>query len=715
MINTSLAQLKTLRFAASAALCTICFAASCASDINVYDNSLNAQWQNWSWDTTINFAATAQSHSASNSISAQYTAAWAGLYLHANSAASTSQYDRVRFYIHGGSSGTRQINFTTYNSSNSAANNITVNAPSGTWTFFDVTTASLGNPSSIAGLVWQDRTGGTQPAFYVDDVTLIARATPPTALTVNVLANRHTISPYIYGMNFASETLASDARLPVRRRGGNAATRYNYLNDTSNHASDWYFENIPETNSNPGGLPNGSDADNFVDQDRRTSSKTIMTMPLIGWTPKSRAYAGGFAVSKYGSQTSVDPYRTDFGNGVQSGGALITGNDPTDTSVAIDPSFVTGWINHLKSVYGTASGGGVMFYNLDNETELWSSTHRDVRPQHLGYDELRNLTYKYGAAIKAADPTAKTLGPVSYGWTAYFYSDLDTAPGGSWWNNPQDRNAHGGVALNDWYLQQMHQYELTTGTRILDYFDLHHYPEAQDSGGNKVTLNTAGSAELKALRLRSTRSLWDSTYTDESWIGEPVNLIPRMKAWVQANYPGTLISLTEYNWGGLEDINGALTQAEILGIFGREGLDLATLWDPPSSTDPGAYAFRIYRNYDGSGSAFGETSIDATSNDSDNLSVFGAQRTSDSAVTLMIINKGGATISAPVTISGITPASAAQVYRYSGSNLNAITHLSDQAISSSSFTTSYPANSMTLVIVPRAVGTPVELSSVSFE
>ena len=65
--------------------------------------------------------------------------------------------------------------------------------------------------------------------------------------------------------------------------------------------------------------------------------------------------------------------------------------------------------------YGTAASGGVLFYNLDNEPMLWNSTHRDVHPQPLSYDELRDRTYTYGAAIKAADPGAKTLGPVVVG------------------------------------------------------------------------------------------------------------------------------------------------------------------------------------------------------------------------------------------------------------------------------------------------------------
>ena len=403
------------------------------------------------------------------------------------------------------------------------------------------------------------------------------------ALSVNVALDRHAISPYIYGMNWADEALAADLRLPVRRWGGNATTRYNYLYDTFNAASDWFFENVPNDNANPAQLPDGSTSDKFVEQDRRTGTKTVMTMPLIGWTPKSRAYICGFSVTKYGAQQQVDsPWHSDCGNGVRTNGTNFTGNDPADTSFAITPTFVQNWMQHLIARYGSAANGGVLFYNLDNEPMLWNSTHRDVHPNATSYDEIRDRTYQYAAAIKATDPTAQVLGPVLWGWSAYFYSALDVAAGGSWWDSRPDRRAHGDIPFLDWYLQQMRAYEQTNYTRIVDYLDIHFYPQADG-----IALSSAGDANTQALRLRSTRALWDPTYADESWIaqtaeGPSVRLIPRMHDWVNNNYPGTKIALGEYNWGALDHINGALAQADILGIFGREGLDLAALWSPPT-------------------------------------------------------------------------------------------------------------------------------------
>lgn len=547
-----------------------------ADNLTIYADSLASSWDNWSWDTTVNFANPSPVYAGSSSIAITFNAAWAGFYLHSSSAVDSSGYDKLSFWIHGGAGNGRSLRLVA-----NASAWVAVTAQPETWTQMIVPLSDLGGPASISDLYWQDTTGGSQPVFYLDDIVLIASSEPPPPssgpdLTINAASGRHAISPDIYGMNYADEDLASELSLPVRRWGGNSTSRYNWQNDTYNTGSDWYFENIPADNPDPGSLPNESSADRFVEQDRRTGTKTLLTVPMMGWVAKRRLashpYDCGFRVSVYGAQQSVDTWDPDCGNGVSAGGSDITGNDPTDTSVAIGPEFVSSWISHLTGRYGTASNGGVAYYNLDNEPMLWNSTHRDVHPQGTTYDEMHDRTYLYAAAIKATDPTAKTLGPVLWGWCAYFYSAYDGCGTGV------DYSSHGSMYFVPWYLQQMKVYEQQHGVRILDYLDLHNYPQA--SG---VALGSAGNAATQALRLRSTRSLWDATYVDESWIGEAVRLIPRMRDWVNTYYPGTEIAITEYNWGGLESINGALAQADVLGIFGREGADLATLWGPPTS------------------------------------------------------------------------------------------------------------------------------------
>jgi len=528
-------------------------------------------------------------------------------------------------------------------------------------------------------------------------------AAPGPALSIDAGAGQRAINPDIYGVNqLSDEALATELRLPVRRWGGNTTSRYNWQIDTYNTGLDWYFENIPLDNTNPAALPNGSTTDRFVEQNQRTGSRTLMTVPTLGWVAKRRTdghpFDCGFKVSRYGAQQSTDYWDQDCGNGLRTNGSAITGNNPTDTSVASTPAFITAWVQHLVGKYGTAANGGVSYYAFDNEPMLWHSTHRDVHPQPGTYDEMRNHAWAYGAAIKAVDPSAKTLGPVEDGWCRYLYSASDDCRPGA------DYVAHGSVQYVPWYLQQMKSYEQQHGLRVLDYLDLHNYPAA--SG---VALSAAGSAATQALRLRSTRSLWDASYIDESWIsdtaygGVAVRLIPRMKQWVADHYPGTRLAISEYNWGAPESINGALAQADVLGIFGREGLDLAALWGDVLSTQPLAFAFRMYRNYDGAGHGFGDTSVQAISADQGALAVYAARRSADGALTLMVLNKSGTDLTSAVSLAGFNPQPSARVFRYSPANLGAIEPRAAQAVSASGFSASFAANAITLVELRSAV------------
>jgi uncharacterized protein (TIGR03437 family) len=519
------------------------------------------------------------------------------------------------------------------------------------------------------------------------------------ALSVDAAAQNHPISPDIYGINdYSDQGLAGELRLSVRRWGGDLTTRYNWMLDSYNSASDWYYEDF--TASTASNLPDNSKFNQVMELSRTTGTRTIGTIPMIGWIAKTRDQNCSFSVAKYGPQQQTDPYNSQCGNGVRPDGSNVTGNDPNDASMPVDVNAMRKWVEYLVNRYDRADRGGVAIYCLDNEPTIWLFVHRDVHPNPPSYDEIRDLGFTYAAMIKSVDPSAQISGPVLSGWDSFFYSAVDWLSGWNtapyqYWDNPVDRNAHGGLAFLDWYLQQMRSYESQHGIRLLDYLDLHAYvlPDG-------LAFKPAGDTATQALRLESTRVLWDPNYQFASTdILEPVRLIPRMHDWVNNNYPGTKLAITEYNWGALEDINGALAQADVLGIFGRESVDLATIWGPPTPDQPGAFAFRMYRSYDGMGGAFGETSVQALSAAQDQLAVYGSRR-SDSALTLMVINKTAGDLASKVSLTNFKPAAKAQVWTYSPANLKAIVHGSDLSVSASGLKTTFPANSITLLVVP---------------
>jgi hypothetical protein len=159
-----------------------------------------------------------------------------------------------------------------------------------------------------------------------------------------------------------------------------------------------------------------------------------------------------------------------------------------------------------------------------------------------------------------------------------------------------DATNHNNTDFLPWFLTQMKTASQKAGKRLLDYLDLHYYYQADTS---------AGDAAAEALRLRMTRSLWDPTYVDESWIGtstpqnfQPnatiVQLIPRIKALIQKYYPGTKFSVSEWSASGDTDIVGGLVAADSLGIFGKFGLDAATYWGTVTNTNAIGLAFWLY-------------------------------------------------------------------------------------------------------------------------
>lgn len=521
----------------------------------------------------------------------------------------------------------------------------------------------------------------------------LARA-DTTLVTIDVAAGRHPIDPRIYGLAYADASALADLRCPLTRWGGNNTSRYNWQANADNRGADWYFESIAY-----GGTSPGDAVDDLVAAARGANAQAAVTIPTIGWVARLGANRGklaGFSISKYGPQTGADyQWFPDAGNGISSAtGQPITGNDPADANVTSTPLFQAAWVQHLVDRWGAASAGGVRHYILDNEPSIWFSTHRDVRPIGATMEEVRNTFLEYGSKIKAADPGALVLGPEEWGWSGYFYSGYDQ----QWyanhgWGTFPDRSAHGNRDYLPWLLDQLRAAEASTGQRLLDVFTVHYYPQ-----GGEFSDDVSQAMQLR--RNRSTRSLWDPAYVDETWIADTVRLVPRLKEWVAAYYPGTRTGITEYNWGAEGHINGATAQADILGIFGREGLDVAARWTTPAASTPTYKAIKMFRNYDGLGSGFGDVSVAASAPSPDNLAVFAAQRSSDGALTVMAINKAFAGTAAAIAISGFAPHRTAQAWQLTSSN--AITRIADVTVAGGSLSVSLPAQSITLFVMAKA-------------
>ena len=472
----------------------------------------------------------------------------------------------------------------------------------------------------------------------------LTAANAPVLVSVDGARARHPISPLIYGVAHATAGELAELNAPLNRLGGNHASRYNWTSNAYNRAHDWFFESVAEPGSTPGAA-----ADAFVRDTRAAGGEALLTVPAIGWVARlgpERTRLASFSVARYGAQSKTDTrWFPDAGNGIRTDGTPVAGNDPRDANAPSDPAFQQDWLRHLVSTWGTSKAGGVRYYAIDNEPSLWHATHRDVHSSGATMDEVREKVIAYASAIKAVDPGVRVLAPEEWGWPGYFHSGADQqwAARRGWAGPLPDRARHDGWDYLPWLLDQWRRHEAATGVRPVDVVSLHYYPQGGEYGDDV-------SPAMQRRRTRSTRSLWDPHYVDESWVASRVALIPRLREWVDRHYlPGTPIAITEYSWGAETHISGALAQADALGIFGREGLDMAVRWATPDASTPTFKAMKLFRNYDGQRSAFGDVSISATVPNPDEVAAYAAERSTDGATTIVVISKhlAGTT---PVTV-----------------------------------------------------------------
>ncbi len=370
--------------------------------------------------------------------------------------------------------------------------------------------------------------------------------------------------------------------------GGNQTSRYNWEEgNVYNSGSDWFFENAT-TGKGPDPIWR-----TLLTANASHHVLTAIEIPMLGWVAKD-ATSISFPLSRHPSQQS----RTQRGARATGGARMAPRSRhlrrPRRASRRRPHSRRDGF-EQIKDFAAKVGSPSPRVYVLDNEPALWSSTHRDVHPDPVTYDELWERTRAYATAIRDADPQGLIAGPAAWGWLEYSYSAKD-AQAGVYWR--PDRRAHEDLPLIAWYLRQAARHEKQTGKKLLDLLDVHFYPQATGVG---ITTSGSTDARTRALRIRSTRALWDPSYTDESWIGEPVKLLPRLHEWIDAYDPGVNIQIGEWNFGAETDMSGGLAVAEALARFADGGVTAAYYWPYPALGSAAYFAFRAYRDFDGHG------------------------------------------------------------------------------------------------------------------
>ena len=510
--------------------------------------------------------------------------------------------------------------------------------------------------TALPALVWCATMGCVvEPACAFDPAD---PGTGDVAFMIDATGEGKPISPLIYGINGH----VRPEGIGGIRLGGNRWTGYNWETNNSNAGHDYFHFNDGFLVDSQPNTPPGQALAPTLQEAAGLSVATIATVPIAGFVSAD----DNRTVEPSETAPSARWHRVEAKKQTITSEPLSLTPDENDGFVFTD-EFVN-WVETNRQ-----SNQQVM-YTLDNEPGLWDDTHpRLFGATNPTFSEYRQRAIAHASAIKDVAPDAKVLGGVTFGWSAmenlHGASDFETQV-------PQPRS-NDGLHFNRWLLQEMAAEEAAQGRVLMDLLDLHWYPEAR---GSDVRITAEGalnnSPDVVAARVQAPRSLWDASYSETSWItqhktgGQGIELLNRVQADIDELKPGTLISISEYNYGGGNHISGAIAQADVLGIYGREGVHNANWWQIEGDNDVEFLkaGFESFTNFDNAGGRFGDLSLIAVTDDNAQSAIYASHSTTAAdEMILVAINRTEAPLDAAIRISDDQQYVAAEIYQLTAS------------------------------------------------
>jgi fibronectin type 3 domain-containing protein len=534
-----------------------------------------------------------------------------------------------------------------------------------------------------------------------------ASATPiaaPADVTVTVNpGSTKPISPWIYGINFYGG-VPNAPHVTIDRAGGNRWTAYNWENNFSNAGSDWgpySNDNFLCNGSCNQSIP-GEGVRTLIAGDHSAGIASLITLQLQGLV--SADGNGNVSVTNPPDMTRFKTV-VDKKSTVDSTPFTIT--PPTTDAYVYMDEFL--WALDQKfsgqNIFSISPTTQLTFVSLDNEPELWNSTHLEVQgPTRVTSDAYITKTINLAKALKDQYPDLVIFGPVHYGFAGIYswQGELNPTPTGTNW-------------FPDKYLQAIATASNAYGKPLVDVYDFHWYPEVYNAVGTRITSmsgTTLSDSDVQQI-VQAPRDLWDPTWHDPNnsnpWVYQtlgntPIQIIPRLQAKIDAEFSIMKgLAITEYEGGGWNHIAGTIAQADMLGIFGTQGLFAASMWPPSGTYDYALAGFRVFRGFDGANANFGDLSVQATSSDVSKVAVYASTDTAaPGRVVFVAINR---TKSSLVTaINGISLSGTATIYEItastaSGQNPIHPVLVGTQAVSGTSIKVTLPALSVTTIDV----------------
>jgi hypothetical protein len=474
------------------------------------------------------------------------------------------------------------------------------------------------------------------PAFLSFFVCLVPLSTaiPAINISVNAQSGRIPISPCIYGRNndFSDDPTAPTAAANIqlykaaglrmsRDNGGNNSTKYNWRRKLSSHpdwynnvyAHDWGFASQDAQKQMPG--VNLLWALQLLGKAARTDSANFdcWSYNQCAWTTDvSKNWAGNGDITKY---------LMDW---------------PADSTTAV-----------FARLFSTVASGGLgldstllRYWNMDNEPEVWNSTHDDVVTTPMPVETYLAKYFAVAKAARARFPGIKLVGPVFTNEWQWFA-----------WNNAAVSVADGATTRNfcwlEYFVKRVAEEQAASGIPLLDVLDFHFYPGTSNDHDitqlHRVwfdtTYNYPGANGCKMVS-----GSWDGNQTKEF-------VMERARRWL-AQYmgPNNNVGFSVSEHGALTGSSTAvaLWYASTLGTFADHGAAIFTPWD----WYPGQWEVMHLFTTCAKG-----IRVLSTSDQDSMVSAYSSTNTTGDSLTVILVNRFPATAEqVQMVLSGFSPA-----------------------------------------------------------
>ncbi|HET6557225.1 MAG TPA: glycoside hydrolase family 44 protein [Prolixibacteraceae bacterium] len=516
-------------------------------------------------------------------------------------------------------------------------------------------------------------------------------------VTVNAALNKKAVSPYIYGRNESFDKpvqFYKDAGLRFARvGGGNNMSGYNWRLKLTVHP-DW-FNNVYGTDWDVyaqkinTSFPNmqGMFAFQLLGRSASTGQHNFPDWNYMqahpGWKGYHQNLAGG---------GTPDPNSDNK--------ALVEGNIdlfskpwPADSSVAI--------LDHWFGAKGKGfNKNQFQYWSMDNEVDIWNGTHDWAMPTLITASAFMDRFIELAKKAKAIYPGIKICGPVTTSEWQWFK-----------WGSESIRIDGKYYSWFEYFIKRCADEEKASGIRVLDVFDIHHYPYApadSDALQNHRIFYDKNYVYPGANGLKTINGGWDNAQNKEY-------IFQRVNDWLAKHYGtnhGITLGLSEWSPGPNEPNLASVIYATHLGTFANNGVDYFTPWNWFTGMWETLHLYGRYAQ---------KYSVSSTSSLENTLSAYTTVNENTDSMTVMIVNRdmtsprtvtvnlsGFAAPDASVKTLQLASLPASETFKSHTSNA---LKTGSVAVASNSFTITVPKLSTTAVLLKSTVTGSAELSN----